>query len=221
MENTTFFAGDSHSTAVPRRQYNYVQKETKELLDSNRAHLNRKTDNATSIQEREDFYTQARDYLLHSLDPEWSEHASELEKILLKKLYREGHEKVAERLNLLIKFLADDDESFSLESVLAFATFVLTTRPQYPGPGIFGDDEGHVGIQWRVPPNNPSDEDDSYNGGILYLEFISPYRVSYFYDVEEDDSEEYDLEENDMGEGEANLDEIMEVIEPITRRLDW
>ncbi len=221
MENTAFFAGDSHGTTVPRWQYNYVQRETKELLGSNRERLNRKTDNATSIQEREDFYEQVRDYLLGSFDPEWSEHASEREKIVLKKLYREGHEKVAERLNLLIEFLADDGERFSIGSVLAFAIFVLTTRPKYPGPGIFGDDDGHVGIQWRVPSINPSDENDSYSGGILYLEFISPDQVSYFYDVEEDESEEYDLEENDVGEGEVRLDEIMEVIEPITRRLDW
>ena len=211
MENTTFFAGDSHGTAVPRWQYNYVLPETKELLDSNRARLNRKTDNATSTQEREDFYDQVRDYLLGSFDPEWSEHASELEKIVLKQLYREGHEKVAKRLSLLIEFLADDGESFSPKSVLAFATFVLTTRPRYPGPGIFGDDEGHVGIQWRIPPITSPNEDDLNSGGILYLEFIARDRVSYFYDVEEGDVEE----------GEVSLSEIMEVIEPFTRRLDW
>ena len=43
------------------------------------------------------------------------------------------------------------------------------------------------------------------------MEFISPDRVSYFYDVEE----------NDVEEGEVSLSEIMEVIEPFTRRLDW
>ena len=76
MENTTFSAGYSQGTAVPRRQYNYVLPKTKELLDSNRARLNRKTDNATSIQGGEDFYDQVRDYLLGSFDREWSEHAS-------------------------------------------------------------------------------------------------------------------------------------------------
>lgn len=221
MVSTAFIAGDSPGTTVPRWQYNYVQRETKELLGSNRARLSRKTDNATSIQEREDFYEQVRDYLLGSLDPEWSEHASELEEMVLNQLYGEGHEKVAERLSLLIGFLADDGERFSIESVFAFARFVLTTRPQYPGPGIFGDDDGHVGIQWRVPPIKSSDEDDPYSGGILYLEFIAPERVSYFYDVEDDDSEAYEVEEDDVGEGEASLDEIMEAIKPITRRLDW
>lgn len=211
MENATFFAGDSHGTAVPRRQYNYVRPETKELLGSNRARLNRKTDNATSIQEREGFYEQVRDYLLGSFEPEWSEHASELEETVLKQLHNEGHEKIAERLNLLIGFLADDGEKFSIKSVLAFAIFVLTTRPQYPGPGIFGDDEGHVGVQWRIPSITSSNEDDFDSGGILYLEFIAPDRVSYFYDVEE----------NDVAEGEVSLSEIMEEIEPFTRRLDW
>ena len=211
MENTTVFAGDSHGMVVPQGQYNYVLPRTEELLDTNRVHLIRKPNNATSIQEGEDFYDQVRDYLIGSFDPEWSDHASKLEKLVLKRLHRSGHEKVAARLNLLIEFLADDDEKFSKESVFAFATFVLTTRPQYPGPGIFGDDEGHVGMQWSVPPINPSNEDDPYSGGILYLEFISSDRVSYFYDVEE----------NDVEEGEVSLSEIMEAIEPFTRRLDW
>lgn len=211
MERTTFFAVDSYGAAVPRWQCNYVLVETRELLDSKRASLNRKKDNATSIQDSEDFYDQVRDYLLGSFDPDWSDHASKLEKLVLKHLHRNGHEKVAARLSLLIEFLADDDERFSIESVIAFATFVLTTRPQYPGPGIFGDDEGHVGMQWSVPPINPSREDDPDSGGILYLEFISTDRVSYFYDVEE----------NDVEEGEVSLSEIMEAIEPVTRRLDW
>lgn len=211
MERAAFFAVDSYSAAVPRWQCNYVLVETRELLDSKRASLNRKKDNATSIQDSEDFYDQVRDYLLGSFDPDWSNHASNLEKLVLKRLHRSGHEKVAARLNLLIEFLADDDEKFSIESVFAFATFVLTTRPQYPGPGIFGDDEGHVGMQWSVPPINPSREDDPDSGGILYLEFISTDRVSYFYDVEE----------NDVEEGEVSLSEIMEAIEPFTRRLDW
>ena len=211
MENTTVLAGDSHGMVVPRGQYNYVLPRTEELLDTNRVHLIRKPNNATSIQEGEDFYDQVRDYLIGSFDLEWSDHASKFEKFVLKHLHRGGHEKVAERLNLLIEFLADDDEKFSIESVFAFANFVLTTRPRYPGPGIFGDDEGHVGMQWSVPPINPSKEDDPYSGGILYLEFISPDRVSYFYDVEE----------NDVEEGEVSLSEIMEAIEPFTRRLDW
>ncbi len=211
MENTTVFAGDSHGAAVPRRQYNYVRRETKKLLDSNRAHLIRTIANATSIQEGETFYDEAREYLLDLFDPEWSEHASGFEKHVLKRLHEEGHEKIAERLNLLIEFLAEDGEKFTRESVFTFAVFVLTNRPQYPGPGIFGDDDGHLGIQWRIPSNSLPSEDNSNSGGILYLEFISPDRVSYFCDA--DDSE--------MKVGEARLSEIMEVIKPITRRLDW
>ena len=122
MENTTVFAGDSRGMVVPRGQYNYVLPRTEELLDTNRVHLIRKPNNATSIREGEDFYDQVRDYLIGSFDPEWSDHASKLEKRVLKRLHRGGHEKVAARLNLLIEFLADDGEKFSIESVLAFAT---------------------------------------------------------------------------------------------------
>ena len=211
MENTTVFAGDSHGTALLRRQYNYVRRETKELLDSNRAHLIRKTDNATSFQEGETQYDQACEYLLALFDPEWSEHASKPEKKVLEFLHREGYGKIAERLNLLIEFLADDGESFSLASVFTFAQFTITNRLQYPGPGIFGDDDGHVGVQWRIPSNSLSNEDDLNNGGILYLEFISPDRVKYFGDVEG----------IDILDGEASLDEIMNKIEQFTERLDW
>ena len=174
MENTSVFEGDSHGTAIPRRQYNYVRVATKELLGSNRARLNRNADNATSIQESEEFYDQVYKYLVGPFDPEWSEHASEIEKYFLKILQREGHEKTAERLNRLIEFLADDGESFSPDSVAAFTGFVSLYRPQYPGPGIFGDDNGHVGIQWRIPSSSLPKDDDLDNRGILYLEFISP-----------------------------------------------
>ena len=210
MSTTIDHAGDSQSTAIPRRQYNYVLAESKKLLGSNRTHLIRKTDVAISIRKRESVFDQACEYLLGLFTSKWSEYASESEKHNLDRLYREGHEKIANRLDLLIEILADDDDKLAPESVEAFTNFVLTNRPQYPGPGIFGDDDGYVGIQWRIPSSRSPNEDDRNSGGILYLEFVSPEQVSYF-----GDAEDISLE------GEASLNEIMKEIEPFTERLDW
>ena len=115
-----------------------------------------------------------------------------------------------QRLNHLIEIFADDEDKLAPASVEAFADFLLANRPQYPGPGIFGDDDGHVGIQWRIPSSRSPDGDDLNSGGILYLEFVSPEQVSYF-----GDAEDISLE------GEASLNEIMEIVEPFTKRLEW
>lgn len=212
MENAIVFEGDSHRTAVLQRRYNFVLPITEELLDSNRVHLIRKQSNATSTQENEvAFYDQLCEYLIGHLDPEWSEHASKFEKKILKRLHREGHERIAERLNLLIEFLAEDGEHFSNESVEAFAQFVITVRPNYPGPGIFGDDEGHVGIQWNASSDGVSNEDDVRNRGILYLEFVSPDLVKVFGNIEGVDELK----------GEASLNEVTRKLEHFTERLDW
>ena len=210
MSITTVDAGDSRGTAIPRRQYNYVLVESKKLLGSNRTHLLRTTDVAISNKDRNLVLDQAREYLLGLFTSGWSEYSSESEKYNLDRLYREGHEKIAKRLDLLIEVLADDDDKLAPESVEAFTDFVLKNRPKYPGPGIFGDDDGHVGIQWRIPSSHSPNEDDLNSGGILYLEFVSPEQVSYF-----GDAEDISLE------GEVGLNEIMKVIEPFTERLDW
>ena len=210
MSTTIVHADDSQGTTIPRRQYNYVLVESRKLLGSNRRHLIREKDFTFSTKDRELVFRQAREYLLGLFTTGWSEHASESEKYKLDRLYSEGHERIAKRLDILIEILADDDDKLAPESVEAFTDFVLTNRPQYPGPGIFGDDEGHVGIQWRIPSSRSSNDDDLNSGGILYLEFVSPEQVSYFGDVEDISLE-----------GEASLNEIMKVIEPFTERLDW
>ena len=210
MSTTIVHASDFQGTTIPRRQYNYVLVESKKLLGSNRTHLSNTTDVAISSKDRKLVFDQAREYLLGLFTSRWSEHASESEKCNLDRLYREGNEEIAKRLNLLIEILADDDDKLASESVEAFTDFVLTNRPQYPGPGIFGDDDGHVGIQWRIPSSRSPNEDDLNRGGILYLEFVSPEQVSYF-----GDAEDISLE------GEASLNELRKVIEPFTERLDW
>ena len=210
MNTAIVYAGSSEDTAVPRRQYNYVSNRSKKLLDSNRTHLIRRTDVTISTKDRELIIDQACEYLLDLFTNKWSEHASESEKHVLDRLYRKGHDNAAQRLNHLIEIFADDKDKLAPASVEAFANFVLTNRPQYPGPGIFGDDDGHVGIQWRIPSSRSPDGDDLNSGGILYLEFVSPEQVSYF-----GDAEDISLE------GEASLNEIMEIVEPFTERLDW
>ncbi len=210
MNTEIVHAGNFEGTAIPLRRYNYVSNKSKNLLDSNRTHLIRKTNVVNSTNDGELVIDQACEYLLGLFTNKWSEHASESEKHVLDRLYRKGHERAAQRLNHLIEIFADDEDKLAPESVEAFACFFLTNRPQYPGPGIFGDDEGHVGIQWRIPSSRSPDGDDLNSDGILFLEFVSPEQVSYF-----GDAEDISLE------GEASLNEIMEAIKPFTKRLDW
>lgn len=160
---------------------------------------------------RDFFFDQVYDYLLSAFDPKWSEQASIRETKILDLLHKEGFEKIAARLDLLIEDLAEDNEVFTWESLLAFAHFVRIERPQYPGPGIFGDDNGHVGIQWRVPPEISPDTTDLNNAGILYLEFISQNRIRCFGSAEGIEN----LNE------ETTLPELMNTIKEFTERLDW
>ena len=210
MSITIVHAGDSQGTVVPRKQNNYVLVESRKLLDSNRAHLIRETDSAISTKDRESVFDKACEYLLASFTIKWSENASELEKQIMDRLYRKGHENAAKRLDHLIDVFAEDGDKLIPESVEAFAEFLLENRPQYPGPGIFGDDDGHVGIQWEIPTSKSPDGDQHSNGGILYLEFVSPEHVSYFVDAD-----------GISREREVGLNEIMKEIKRFIERLDW
>ena len=215
MSIVTFHADTHERPMVPGGQKYYVSEESKQLLRTNRAPLPHKSGDTFYTRDRDNIYDRAREYLLATFASEWSIYASGYEHVL-NLLFESGHENAAYRLNELIEILADDNDVLVVDSVVAFTRFFLVYRPRYPGPAIVSDDNGNLGIQWKIPLDNPSESGKRSKGGILYLKFYSPSLISFIGTLRsKGGSEVVRLK------GEASLESIMETIEPFVNRLDW
>ena len=98
----------------------------------------------------------------------------------------------------------------------AVAEFFIENRPKYPGPVIVSDDDGQIGVQWKVKSDQSPDEDEPVRRGLLYLKFYSKERVNCFCTLRSSRSAETFRLDKSVG-----LDEIMDLIEPFVERLDW
>ena len=156
------------------------------------------------------------EYLRAPTSSEWSVHATASQKRILRRLFDSGHESVAKRLSNLIDILFEDDDKLAIESMEAVTEFFIANNPKYPGPIIVSDDDGFIGVQWRIPLDQSAVDGGQSSGGILYLKFLSDQQVNYVGTLRSLGSAEA-LRFN----GSASRDEIMNEIEPLKERLDW
>ena len=150
----------------------------------------------------------------HSI--EWSDHATREQERILSRLFNSGHEEVARRLSSLIDILSEDDDDLAVESMEAVASFFIKHGPKYPGPIIVSDDDGLIGVQWRIPIDQLPAEGEDNKGGILYLKFISDRQVNLVGALRSQGGAEVDRY-NDS----TDLRQIMDKIRPFRERLDW
>ena len=153
-------------------------------------------------------------YAPHSI--EWSSHATRDQERILSRLFNSGHENVARRLSSLIDILFEDGDNLAVESMEAVAKFFIVNGPKYPGPIIVSDDDGLIGVQWRIPLDQLHAEGEGNKGGILYLKFVSDRQVNYVGTFRSPGGTKA-IRYNDS----TNLEQIMNKIEPFLERLDW
>ena len=102
--------------------------------------------------------------------------ASQRETDVLDYLTDRGRHDVAQRLNILIQQIADspdDNDPIQQESLDSLVKYFVTQEPPYSPYGcVVATSDGILGVEWRLPPTQPTNNQWRNGDGILSLRFL-------------------------------------------------